>query len=79
MGNVSSQIATAIGQVTSIIRDIANPIGILALVIIGVTVMASTNDSTKERMKSWFIRIVIGMLIINLAESIMNFIQTIGK
>lgn len=79
MDQVSEQIGNAIGQVTQIIRDIANPIGILALVVIGITFMASTNDGTREKMKSWFIRIVIGMLIINLAETIMGFISTIGK
>lgn len=79
MGEVSTQIGNAIGQVTQIIRDIANPIGVLALVLIGITFMASTNDSTREKMKSWFIRLVIGMLIINLAETIMGFISTIGQ
>lgn len=79
MGEVSTQIGNAIGQVTQIIRDIANPIGVLALVLIGITFMASTNDSTREKMKSWFIRLVIGMLIINLAETIMAFISKIGQ
>ena len=79
MGEVSTQIGNAIGQVTQIIRDIANPIGVLALVVIGITFMASTNDSTREKMKYCFIRLVICMLIINLAETIMGFISKIGQ
>ena len=41
MGEVSTQIGNAIGQVTQIIRDIANPIGVLALVVIGITFINS--------------------------------------
>lgn len=78
MTDITGSITAAILKVVAVIRGIANPVGVLALVIIGIMWMASDNDSTIQKCKSWLVRIIIGMVIINLAQVIMDFIQKIG-
>ena len=74
---MDTQINNAILQVISTIRSIANPIAILAVIIMGIYLIVGHDDQTLRTVKKWAISIVIGLILINLAEPIVNWLQTI--
>ncbi len=71
------QINNAILQVIATIRAIANPIAILAVVIMGIYLIVGHDDQTIRVVKRWAISIAVGLILINLAEPIVNWLQTI--
>jgi len=74
---MDTQINNAILQVIATIRAIANPIAILAVVIMGIYLIVGHDDQTIRVVKRWAISIAVGLILINLAEPIVNWLQTI--
>ena len=74
---MDTQINNAILQVIATIRAIANPIAILAVVIVGIYLIVGHDDQTIRVVKRWAISIAVGLILINLAEPIVNWLQTI--
>ncbi|MCR5096989.1 MAG: TrbC/VirB2 family protein [Erysipelotrichaceae bacterium] len=74
---MDTQINNAILQVIATIRSIANPIAILAVVIMGIYLIVGHDDQTIRVVKRWAISIAVGLILINLAEPIVNWLQTI--
>ena len=74
---MDTQINNDILQVIATIRAIANPIAILAVVIMGIYLIVGHDDQTIRVVKRWAISIAVGLILINLAEPIVNWLQTI--
>lgn len=74
---MDTQITAAINQVIDIVRKIANPIAALALVIMGIYLIIGNDDQTIRKVKRWFISIAIGLILINMAQPIANWLSNI--
>ena len=71
------QIINAIKTVIATVRSIANPIAILSLVLMGVYLLMGSDQQTLGRVKRWAISVAIGLILINMAEPIVNWLQSI--
>lgn len=78
VNNIGQDIGDGIKDITGIITSIANPLGILAIVIMGIMLVMASDPSSIKKIKSWLIALIIGLIAINLAEPIVNAIQQIG-
>ena len=76
--DVGDDISKGIKDITKIIIKIADPIAILAVVIIGIYCIMGENETTKSKAKSWLIWIVIGLILINVAPVLIDTISGIG-
>jgi len=75
---MDTQVVGAINQVIATIRNIANPIAVLSLVCMGIYMASGGgNSQTVQKVKAWAISLAIGLVLINLAEPIVNWLQTI--
>ena len=74
---MDTQITAAINQVIDIVRKIANPIAALALVIMGIYLIIGNDDQTIRQVKRWSISIAIGLILINMAQPIANWLSNI--
>lgn len=63
-----------IENITSGIKTLGLPIGILALVIVGLLYLFAKDPQRKEMHNSWAISIVIGLAVIWLASSFMTWL-----
>lgn len=63
-----------INNIISGIKDIGLPIGILALIVVGIMFIGAKDPQKKEMHSSWALNIVIGIAIIWLADSLMNWV-----
>lgn len=75
---MSEQINSALWEIIDLIKSIVNPIGILALVIVGIYCIMNHDSNTISKVKGWLLYIILGMLLINLAPQIISWLQTIG-
>ena len=75
---MDQQISTAIKTVIATVRNIANPIAILSLVLMGVYLLMGSDQQTLSKVKRWAISVAIGLILINMAEPIVNWLQSIG-
>ena len=71
------QISNAIKTVIATVRSIAIPIAILSLVLMGVYLLMGSDQQTLGRVKRWAISVAIGLILINMAEPIVNWLQSI--
>lgn len=76
--DVTSQIGSAITNVSNIIKGVANPIAILALIVMGIYMVMASDPQNIKKVKSWAIALVLGLILINLAGPIVEYISTIG-
>lgn len=77
--DVGDDIAGGIKNITNVILRIVNPIAVLAVVIIGIYCIMAENEQAKSKAKSWLIWIVIGLILINLAQPLVDTLSGIGK
>jgi type IV secretory pathway VirB2 component (pilin) len=74
---VDQQISGAIKTVIATVRNIANPIAVLSPVLMGVYLLLGSDQQTLSKVKRWAISVIIGIVLINMAEPIVNWLQTI--
>jgi len=63
-----------INNITEGIKTLGLPIGILALVIVGILYLFAKDPQRKESHNSWAMSIAIGLALIWLASSVMNWL-----
>ena len=73
--DISDKISSGVMGIVKIVRNIANPIAIAGVVICGLYMLFGSNTQTQSKVKSWLIAILIGLLMINLAEPIVTWMQ----
>ena len=71
------QVANAINQIIDMVKSIANPIAVLSLVIMGVYLLLGSDTQTMSKVKRWAISIAIGLILINMANPIVTWLQNI--
>lgn len=76
--DVGDQVSNGITTIKDMIMKIVNPLFILILVICGIMYAVSRDPKQSEMAKSWFIRILIGAIIINAASAIAGWLSTLG-
>lgn len=74
---MDQQISSAIKTIIATVRNIANPIAVLSLVLMGVYLLLGSDQQTLSKIKRWAISVVIGIVLINMAEPIVDWLQTI--
>lgn len=77
--DIVGSVTDGINGVINIIKGIANPLGMLAVVIMGIYMIFASDPQNIKKVKSWFIAVAMGLIMINLAQPIINGIQAIGK
>ena len=73
--DISTKISDGIMGIVKIVRNIANPVAIAGVVICGLYMQFGPNTQTQSKVKSWLIAILIGLMMINLAEPIVSWMQ----
>ena len=80
--DVTQQIEGGIWTLINVIKNIANPLAVLAVVIIGIYLVwagsQGSNSKSVTAARAWLICIIIGLVLINLAKPIVDWLQTIG-
>ena len=71
-------LATALDGILTWIQSYVVPIGALAVVACGFMWAFSSNPQTVQQAKSWFFRILIGILIIMASKQIVTWAKNIG-
>lgn len=75
---MDTQISAAITQVINTVKNIANPIATLSLIAMGLYLAAfGENQNTIDKVKRWFVTLAVGMILINLAEPIVKWLESI--
>lgn len=69
-----SEAIDTLENIISGVKDIGLPIGILALIIVGIMFIFAKDPQKKEMQSSWAMNIVIGLAIIWLADSLMHWV-----
>lgn len=73
--DIAAKISTGIFGVIDIVRNIANPIAITGVVICGLLMIFGANSQNIAKVKAWLIAILVGLLMINLAEPIVIWME----
>lgn len=73
--DITTKISSGIFGIINIVKNIANPIAIAGVVICGLLMIFGSNQQTIAKVKSWLIAILLGLLMINLAEPIVIWMQ----
>jgi len=73
--DISTKISEGVMGIVNIVRNIANPIAIAGVVICGLYMLSGSNTQTQAKVKTWLIAILIGLIMINLAEPIVSWMQ----
>ena len=73
--DIAGKISTGIFGIIDIVKNIANPIAITGVVICGLLMIFGSNQQTISKVKGWLIAILVGLLMINLAEPIVTWMQ----
>lgn len=77
--DIGQEISTGINSALSTIRAIVNPIATVAVVACGIYLVSGQGDpQSVKKAKTWGITIFVGILIINLADKIVQWAQGIG-
>ncbi|MBQ6148508.1 MAG: TrbC/VirB2 family protein [Oscillospiraceae bacterium] len=74
---MNNQISSAILAVVAMVKSIANPIAVLAIVVMGIYLIVGHDDQTLRAVKKWAISIAVGLVLINMAEPIITWLQSI--
>ncbi len=64
-------------QIIATVRSIANPIAVLSLVVMGVYLQLNTGMEATRVVRRWAFSIAIGLILINMAEPIVNWLASI--
>ena len=75
---MSEQINSALWEIIDLIKSVVNPIGVHAIIIVGVYCIMNHDSNSIRQVKGWLLCIVLGMLLINLAPQIVTWLQSIG-
>ena len=73
--DIAGKISNGIFGIIDIVKNIANPIAITGVVICGLLMIFGSNQQTIAKVKGWLIAILVGLLMINLAEPIVTWMQ----
>lgn len=65
-----------IENLTSSVMQLVTPIAVLSMVICGIMWVGSSDPQTSSKAKSWLIRILIGMAIVYLANTVVSAVAT---
>ena len=60
-------------------KAIATPLGVISLVACAITFFWSTDQKSVDKAKSWFVRVLIALLLIYAAEPFINEIIELAK
>ncbi len=60
-------------------KAIATPLGVISLVACAITFFWSTDQKSVDKAKSWFVRVLVALLLIYAAEPIINEIIELAK
>ena len=77
--NIASDIEKGILGLQDTIISIANPIAVFSVVCIGVYMLFGSNPQTIQKCKSWAFSILFGLLLINLAKPIIDWVSALVK
>lgn len=76
--DISSKITAGITSFTAELKKIVNPIGVVSVVICGIYMLTGSDPQTLKKVKSWAFSILIGLVIVNLAEPLVNWASSLG-
>lgn len=67
-------VITTINNIAEGVKTLGLPIGILAFIIVGIMFVFAKDPQKKEMHSSWAVSIVMGLAIVWLASSVMNWL-----
>ena len=71
-----SSIVTLLNNLATELKNLANPLGIVAMICCGLLWLVSSDPQTVMKAKQWLFRIFIGIVIVNLATTIIQAISS---
>lgn len=79
LADVGDDVAGGISDITKTIRKIVNPIAITATVICGIYMLVGSDPASLKKVKTWLISIIAGLLLVNLAQPLIDWAASIAK
>ena len=76
--DVGDDIATGIKNALGTVKKIVNPVATIAVIGCGLYLIMGSDPQNLKKAKTWGISIFAGLLIINLADQIINWASSIG-
>ena len=71
-----TSLVTLLNKLATELKNLANPLGIVAMICCGLLWLVSSDPQTVMKAKQWLFRIFIGIVIVNLASTIINAISS---
>lgn len=78
-GGIGSQITKAFKDVYDIFKSIANPIAVVAIAVMGIYLLIGSDPQTIKKVKTWAISIIVGMILVNAAQTIADWASKLGQ
>ena len=78
-GDVVVGVTSAINTVMEGLKSIVNPIATCCIIVCGIYWLFGNDPQKIRAAKSWTFNILIGIIIINLAPTIVEWAQKLGK
>ena len=78
-GDIGGQITAAFKDVYNIVKSIANPIAVVAIAVMGIYLLIGSDPQTIKKVKTWAISIIIGMILVNAAQTIADWASKLGN
>ena len=78
-GDIFDGITSAITTISTGLKSIVNPIATCCIIACGIYWLLGNDPQKIRAAKSWAFNILIGILVINLADKIILWAQTLGK
>lgn len=79
LADVGDEVAKGIKDITATIKKVVNPIAITAAVCCGIFLVVGSDPASLRRVKAWLISIIGGLLLVNLAEPLVEWASSIVK
>lgn len=77
--DIGDEVANGLNTAITTLKKIINPIAVIAVIGCGIYCIAGGDPTYLKRAKTWGISIFVGLIIINLAPSIVAWASSIGK
>ena len=71
-----TSITNLLTRLATELKGIANPLGIVAMICCGLLWLVSSDPQTVMKAKQWLFRIFIGIVVVNLASTVIEAISS---
>lgn len=76
--DIGDEVASGISDITATVKKVVNPIAITAAVICGIFLILGSDPASLKKVKTWLIAIVGGLLLVNLAQPLVEWASELG-